>query len=68
MLSKDFENYELRMKKLSEESREFFIESQKIFENEYAESLSALLPDDILGTKKDIALIFCVEHSENASS
>ncbi len=64
MLSKDFENYELRMKKLSLESREHFLKSKKIFENEYEASLNSLLPDDILGTKKSIALLFSIEHSE----
>jgi len=68
LLSKDFENYELRMKKLSLESRELFEKSKKIFEDEYEQALNTLLPDDILGTKKSIALVFTIEHSENLAS
>jgi len=56
------------MKKLSLESRELFEKSKKIFEDEYEQALNTLLPDDILGTKKSIALVFTIEHSENLAS
>lgn len=64
MIQKDFENYELRLKRLSEESREFFEQSQKIFEEQYSEKLNYIFPEDILGTKKNLKNIFCVLSTE----
>ena len=64
MLPKDFENFELRLQKLREQSREAFEQSQKIFETRYERALEHLLPEDVLGTKKMIRAFFCIKNTE----
>lgn len=64
MLPKDFENYELRIQKLRELSRESFEAAQKIFQESYERRMESLLPEDILGTKKLIRSFCTIELTE----
>jgi hypothetical protein len=47
-MNKDFENFELKLVKLSEESLEDFNGAEKIFEEKYAQRLEEIFPRDIL--------------------
>lgn len=58
MLSKDFENFELRLIKLREESWEHFEKAEKIFEQHYKKWLERIFPRDVLWAKKYIAGYF----------
>jgi len=61
MLNKDFENFELRLKTLREESQEDFSRAEKIFNERYAARLEDIFPRDILWAKKLIATYFMIE-------
>lgn len=65
MPSKDFENFELRLKTLREESREDFDVAEKLFTDKYATRLDEIFPRDILGAKKAIAGRFVVSCLDN---
>lgn len=62
MLSRDFENFELRLMKLREESLEDFEAAEKIFDENYQKHLQEIFPRDILGAKKYIAGCFEIEY------
>jgi hypothetical protein len=48
MLNKDFENFELKLVKLREESAEDFSAAEKVFDEQYAGRLEEVFPRDIL--------------------
>jgi len=60
MLPKDFENFDLRLKKLREESREDFERAEKIFEEHFKQTLESIFPRDVLGVKRYISGFFSV--------
>jgi len=62
MPTKDFENFELRLKTLREESREDFDSAENIFKDKYENHLVEIFPRDVLWAKKDIAGRFIVSH------
>jgi hypothetical protein len=62
MLPKDFENFELRLKKLREESREDFERAEKLFNVEYKKTVESIFPRDILGVKRYISGFFSVAY------
>jgi hypothetical protein len=48
MLNKDFENFELRLVKLKEESLEDFSAAEKVFDDIYKARLEEIFPRDVL--------------------
>ena len=66
MLPKDFENYELRLRKLQESARELYVWARKIFEERYEKRLEGVFSGDTLGTLSKIRTIFCVQLCEEA--
>jgi hypothetical protein len=48
MPSKVFENFELKLVKLREESREDFDVAEKVFTQEYTQRLEEVFPRDVL--------------------
>ncbi len=54
MFGKEFENFELKLQKIREESQENFSHAEDLFTSEYKASLEQLFPRDILGVKKYI--------------
>lgn len=65
MLNKDFENFELRLKTLREESREDFDRAENMFKENYSQKLEEIFPRDILWAKKSIAGKFIVNYVDN---
>jgi hypothetical protein len=66
-IGKDFENFELRLKTLREESREDFDRAEKLFDEKYRCRLEEIFPRDILGAKKSIAwrfIVWSIDHPE----
>lgn len=59
-MRKDFENFELRLKKLREESHEDFVAAEKIFSENYEHHLQEIFPRDVLGAKKKISGLFII--------
>jgi hypothetical protein len=68
MFSKDFENFELRIKKLREESLEDFENAERVFEENYRERLEDIFPRDVLGVKKYIAGYFEIAYVDALES
>lgn len=68
MLPKDFENYELRLRKLQESSRESYLHAMKLFSERYENRLVEFLPNDVLGTLASIRTVFCVKIAEHSLS
>jgi hypothetical protein len=64
MLPKDFENYELRLRKLQESSREAYMHAKNMFSQLYEARLEEYFMDDALGTLARIRTIFCVQICE----
>ena len=64
MLPKDFENFELRLQTLREESLESFEVAESIFEEKFQEHLETVFPRDILWAKKYIAGSFIIAYSD----
>lgn len=64
MLPKDFENYELRLRKLREEREANFLHAQKVLEFAYGRELQSVFPRDALGIKKSISAFFIVDFAE----
>jgi len=48
MLNKDFENFEMRIQKLREESLEDFEIAEKVFKENFEKGLMSILPRDVL--------------------
>lgn len=65
MMNKDFENFELRLKTIREDSLESFDAAEKIFEDTYKNKLEEIFPRDILGAKKYIAGTFTLNYVEH---
>lgn len=68
MLPKDFENYELRLIKLREDSRESFDMAEKYFSERYTSHLEDIFPRDILGAKKQISGLFTLHYGEQLAA
>lgn len=64
-MNKDFENFELRLKTLREESREDFDRAENMFKKNYSQKLEEIFPRDILWAKKIIAGRFIVNYVDN---
>lgn len=64
MLGKEFENYEIRLQRLKEESFESFEKAENIFKRDYEQTLSKIFPRDILWAKKSIGGFFISEYGE----
>lgn len=64
MLPKDFENFELRLKTLREESKESVERAETLFEEKYAPQLKNVFPRDILWAKKYIAGSFIIAYND----
>lgn len=64
MLPKDFENYELRLQKLKEQSREYFLQAESYFSLNYEVFVREVFPRDILGAKRQISARFTLEYAE----
>ncbi len=62
MLWKDFENLEVRLQKIREESSEIFEESEKVFWEKYEKQMKALFSRDILGARKNIKALFQLKY------
>lgn len=62
MLNKDFENFELKLVKLREESTEDFSVAKKTFDEQFASRLEEVFPRDILWAKKLISGSFLITH------
>lgn len=67
MIWKDFENFELRLIKLQEESTEDFKRADQLFHKEYKKTLEDLFPRDLLWVKKSIYAQFCINHVDNVN-
>lgn len=65
MLPKDFENFEMRLQKLREESLEHFERAEKYFLENYSPQLSEIFPRDILGVKREIGGFFITSYGES---
>lgn len=61
MLPKDFENYELRLRKLQESARESYARARDIFLKRYESRLEGFFSGDALGTLARVRTIFCVQ-------
>jgi len=67
MFGKEFENFELKLQKIREESQEDFSHAEALFTSEYKTSLEQLFPRDILGVKKYIQWLFIISYVEGES-
>ena len=65
MLNKTFENFELKLVKLREESLEDFTAAESKFQEKYSQRLEEIFPRDILGAKKSIAGSFIVNYVDS---
>lgn len=68
MLPKDFENYELKLKKLREEQREFYETSLRLYEELYEENIAHLIPEDVFDIAHSLKDIFCVQYAQALQS
>jgi hypothetical protein len=62
MPNKDFENFELRLVKLREESHEDFIVADTVFAEQFNSRLEDVFPRDVLWAKKYIAWSFAMTY------
>jgi len=65
MPSKDFENFELKLTKLREESHEDFELAEKSFDDIYLHRLEEIFPRDILWAKKLIKWSFLIDYVDS---
>lgn len=66
MPSKDFENFELRLKTLREESQEVYEVADVLFSERFENHLEDIFPRDVLGAKKYIRWIFIIRYSDRS--
>jgi hypothetical protein len=67
-MNKDFENFELKLVKLREESAEDFSAAEKIFDEKHTQRLDEIFPRDILGAKKLIKGSFLIDYVDGLSA
>ncbi len=61
-MNKDFENFELKLVKLREESWEIFEDAERNFDEQYKAKLEHIFPRDILWAKKYISWLFSIAY------
>ncbi len=62
MMNKDFENLELRLQKIREESAELFRQSEEKFDEIYGKNIEKIFSQDILGAKRHIKSLFQIKY------
>jgi len=64
MLSKDFENLELRLQKIREESEDIFRASEEAYREAFEGLMERVFPRDILGVKKTVAALWQIDYAD----
>lgn len=68
MQSTSFENFELRLKELKEDSQELYSEAERYFSEHYREKLSAIMPEDALGIHKTLSGVFILAYADTKNT